>query len=212
MKRLEGTPRRATQTILLLPVLGAMAVPTIAVAASGTAASSATWTALRVLALYALTVLFINVMTGSLRPLLVKVFNPGILFRVHNTAGLVGFSMAVAHMILVITYGLWPGFRKLGPITLYIFTVTTVAILLRKYMKKRWRAVHRLNYAVFAVALVHAFQVGTDVAAVAFLEVMLYIYAALAAAGFVYRIQLEIRNRLRKRSSKGTAGVGLPGD
>jgi len=90
--------------------------------------------------------------------------------------------------------------------------VTTVAILLRKYMKKRWRAVHRLNYAVFAVALVHAFQVGTDVAAVAFLEVMLYIYAALAAAGFVYRIQLEIRNRLRKRSSKGTAGVGLPGD
>ena len=212
MKKLEGTPRRAMQTILLLPALGTLAVPALAVALSGSAALSATWTALRVLALYALTALFLNLMTGSLRPLLVKVFHPRILFRVHNAAGLAGFSMALAHMLLVAAYGLWLGFRKLGPVTLYIFTVTTVAILLRKYMRRYWRAVHRLNYAVFAVALVHAFQIGTDVSGVAFLEVVLYVYAALAAAGFVYRVQLEIRDRLRKRSSTGAAGGGLAGD
>ncbi|MBC7230628.1 MAG: hypothetical protein H5T74_09605 [Actinobacteria bacterium] len=197
---LKGKPRMAAQSMLVLAAAATLTVPPLAVALSGTGRVSFTWTTLRLLGLYAITVLFLNVITGSLRPLLAKVFKPGLLFRLHNNTGLAGFAMAVAHMVLVITYGLWPGFQKLGPVTLYAFTVTTVAILLRRYMKKWWRTVHRLNYAVFTVALVHAFQVGTDLKATAFLDVVLYIYAGLAAVGFLYRAQLEIRKRIRRKA------------
>lgn len=204
MEKLEGTPRLAARSLLVLLALGTLAAPPAAVAASGSAGVDATWTALRILGLYALTALFLNVITGSFRPLLISVFKARLLFKLHNSTGLVGFSMAVTHMVLVIAFGIWPGFRKLGPVTLYAFTATTVAILLRKYMKKWWRTVHRLNYAVFVVALVHAFQVGTDLKNGGFLTVLLYVYAALVAAGFVYRAQLEVRNRLKKRA--GAAG------
>jgi len=49
------------------------------------------------------------------------------------------------------------------------------------------------------VALIHAFQVGTDLADGGFLAVLLYIYTALAAAGFIYRTQLALRTRSRKK-------------
>lgn len=179
--------------------LGTLVIPPVVVATSGTATYSATWTALRMLALYALTVVFINIMTGSFRPLLVKAFKPKFLFRLHNTTGLVGFSMAVAHMVLVIFEGLWPGFQKLGPVTLYILTATTAAVLLRKYLKRYWRMIHRLNYVVFVVGLIHAFQVGIDLKDGGFLKGILYLYAVLVAAGFLYRLQLTIRTRLGKR-------------
>jgi len=184
---------------LIVPSLATLAVPPLVVATSGTAGYSATWTSLRILALYALTALFLNIMTGSFRPLLARVFKPRLLFRLHNTTGLVGFSMAVAHMILVIVDGLWPGFQKLGPITLYMLSATTAAALLRKYLKKSWRMVHRLNYAVFVVGLVHAFQLGIDLRDGAFLKTVLFLYAALVAAGFVYRLQLTVRTRPGKR-------------
>ena len=199
MKALQGGRRTAAQAALIVLALGALVVPPLVVATSGTASYSATWTALRILGLYALTVLFLNVITGSFRPLLVKVFKPKLLFRLHNATGVVGFSMAVAHMLLVIVEDLWPGFQKLGPITLYIFTVTTTIVLLRKYFKRSWRMIHRLNYVVFIVALVHAFQVGTDLADGGFLTVLLYVYTALAAAGFIYRTQLTIRTRSSKK-------------
>ena len=90
----RGTHRRAIRVLLALLTLGTLVIPPVVVATSGTATYSATWTALRMLALYALTVVFINIMTGSFRPLLVKAFKPKFLFRLHNTTGLVGFSMA----------------------------------------------------------------------------------------------------------------------
>lgn len=208
MITLRGRRRVTAQFALALTAAATMVVPLLAVILSGSGGISATWTALRLLGLYALTVLFLNIMTGSLRPLLAKVFKPRSLFRLHNNAGLLGFAMAVAHMILVIAYGIWPGFQKLGPVTLYIFLVTTVSILLRKYMRKWWRAIHRLNYAVFTVAMVHAFQVGTDLKATTFLDVVLFIYAGLAVAGFAYRAQLEMRGRLKKRAG-GSAETDL---
>ncbi|MBN2027219.1 MAG: hypothetical protein JW854_10725 [Actinobacteria bacterium] len=202
MRSLEGLARRSVQSLLVLLTLGTLAIPPLVVATSGTASVDATWTALRILALYALTILFLNIMTGSFRPLLIKVFKPKLLYRVHNNSGLVGFSMAVAHMVLVIEFGLWPGFEKLGPVALYVFTATTIAILLRKYMKKWWRMIHRLNYAVFVIALIHAFQVGTDVIDQTFIETILIVYAALVGLGFIYRLQLVARTRLKKRTSK----------
>ncbi|NPV59622.1 MAG: hypothetical protein HPY75_08165 [Actinobacteria bacterium] len=75
-------------------------------------------------------------------------------------------------------------------------------------MKKWWRSIHRLNYVVFAVALVHAFQVGTDLRDGGFLAILLYLYAALAAAGLIYRVQFEARARLARRAGGKARGPG----
>jgi predicted ferric reductase len=165
-------------------------------------------TAIRIFALYTLTIVFLNIMTGSFRPLLVRVFKARTMLRFHNTTGVVGFSMALTHGILVIIYGLWPGFSKLGPVALYILAVTTFTVLFRKFLKKSWRWIHRLNYVVFVVALIHAFQVGSDVAyGGTFLRVMLYVYTSLVAVGFVYRSQLAVRLYIRRKRKSKTATV-----
>lgn len=195
MKTEHGKGRKAVQVALITLALTTLAFPPLVVAASGTAGISATWTSLRIAALFALTLVFLNIMTGSLRPLLARAFNAKALFRTHNATGLAGFSLALAHGILVAVYGIWPGFTKLGPVTIYILALTTLAVLARKSLRKIWRHIHRLNYVVFAVAVIHAFQVGTDLRNGAFLKVTLFVYSALAAAGFVYRLQETIRRR-----------------
>lgn len=199
MKALEGNTRRAAQAALLSLSLGTLVIPPVAVAATGTAGYTASYIALRILALYALTLLFLNIMTGSFRPLLVKVFKGKTLLRLHNTTGVAGFCLALTHGILVIANDLWPGFSKLGPVALYILAVTTFTVLFRTFLKKSWRWIHRLNYAVFVVALIHAFQVGSDLRNGAFLKAVLVVYTSLVGTGFVYRSQLALRMYMRKR-------------
>ena len=206
MKILEGNTRKAVQAVLITLCLGTLVIPPVVVATSGTATISATYTTLRILALYAITVLFLNIMTGSFRPLLAKAFKAKALFRFHNITGVAGFCLALTHGILVIAYGLWPGFSKLGPVALYILAATTFTVLMRKFLKKSWRWIHRLNYVVFLVALIHAFQAGSDLYDGTFLKAVLFVYAALVAAGFVYRLQLLIRQSMKKRAASSKEG------
>ena len=209
MKVLEGRLRKAVQAVLVTLAAGTLVIPPVVVAASSAYDISPSFnTAIRIFALYTITIVFLNIMTGSFRPLLVKAFKAKTMLRFHNTTGLVGFSLAVVHGLLVIIYGFWPGFSKLGPVAIYILTVTTFTVLLRKYLKKSWRWIHRLNYVVFLVGLIHAFQVGNDVVyGGLFLRVMLFVYAALVAVGFVYRSQLALRLyvRRKRRSRKAAA-------
>ena len=207
MKTLEGNARRLVQAVLVILAAATLVIPPVVVATSGTSGVSASYnTAIRIFALYTLTIVFLNIMTGSFRPLLVRVFKARTMLRFHNTTGVIGLSLALTHGILVIVYGLWPGFSKLGPVALYILTATTFTVLFSKFLKKSWRWIHRLNYVVFLVGLIHAFQVGSDVAyGGTFLRVMLYAYSALVALGFVYRSQLAVRLYIRrKRKGKAT--------
>jgi predicted ferric reductase len=207
MKALQGNVRRAVQAVLICLSIATVTIPPLVVAASGTATISATWTALRIIALYALTVLFLNIMTGAFRPVLARIFKPRALYKIHNSTGVAGFTLALTHGVLVIVYGLWPGFSKLGPVALYILAATTFTILFRKFLKRSWRIIHRLNYAVFVVALIHAFQVGSELRDGAFLKTILFIYTALVAAGFVYRLQEMIRRYLKKAKNESTEPV-----
>lgn len=196
MKTLQGNARKAVQLALALPALGSLAVPLLVVSTSGFADHR---TAIRLTALYALTLVFINVVTGSFRPLLAGAFKPKTLFKVHNYTGVAGFSLALTHGILIIVYGIWPGFTKLGPVAFYLLALTTSTALGRKFLKKGWRQIHRLNYVVLAVALVHAFQVGSDLLGGGALEVIFIVYAAVASAGFIYRLQEMIRRYWKKQ-------------
>ncbi len=203
-KALQGRARRAAQAVLVLLAAGTLAVPPLIVASSGFASYR---TAIRITALYALTLVFLNVVTGSFRPLLSRVFKPRPLFRAHNITGAAGFSVALTHGILIAVYGAWPGFTKLGPVTIYILAVTTSTALARRFLKKGWRVIHRLNYAVFVVAVVHAFQVGSDLKdGGTALKAIIAAYACVAAAGLAYRLEEAARRFAKKRkAAKGAA-------
>jgi DMSO/TMAO reductase YedYZ heme-binding membrane subunit len=208
---MKGFTRRACQAATLAGALAALAVPPLVLAASGTASVSGQWTALRLLALYALTLLFFNVLTGAARPLFNLVFPPRHVYVAHNFTGLAAFILALGHGVLVIIYGLtgYKGiFVALGPAALALLAVTVSAALARKRLKRAWRWLHRLNYLLFLVALVHAWQLGFDLKYSTdkiFTQVVVLTYTLLAAAATAYRLSAVARQAAKRHGQAPSA-------
>ena len=186
------------QSAAVVLALGALAVPPVLVALSGTAAVDATWTLLRIAALEAFTLIFINIVTGAFRPFFNRVFKARTVQRAHVATGLAGFALALAHGITVLVYGI-TGYNTsavyIGPIVLVVLTVAILAALARRRMKSSWRWIHRLNYLVFASVLVHGLILGYDLVNEVLLKVLFIFYAAVVAAGLGYRIASVLKAR-----------------
>lgn len=143
-------------------------------------------------ALMAVSFIFLDIVTGSFRPLLARVFKAAPLQRAHTVFGIVGLSFAVTHLALLIPRMLdhyseanraefW-----LGPIALALVIVTLGTALMMKTFSGSWRIVHLVNYAIFAIVIVHGLLVGEDRSTVA-MRAVFFLFAAVAAAGICYR-------------------------
>ncbi len=75
-----------------------------------------------------------------------------------------------------------------GPAALVLLAIAVLAALRRRGLRHSWRWIHRLNYLVFAAVLVHGLTLGFDLRSQVPLRVVFGIYAAIAAAGLVYRL------------------------
>ncbi len=193
-----GTARLSLQLTAAILTLGALAIPPVLVAFSGTASLDATWTALRIAALEAFTLIFLNIVTGAFRPFFNRVFKAKTVQRVHVATGLAGFSLALAHGVTALVYGITgykTGVVYIGPVVLVVLTTAIITALTRRRMKSSWRWIHRLNYLVFAAVLVHGLVLGYDLANEVLLKVMFIFYAAVVAAGLVYRVNALAKNR-----------------
>lgn len=202
---MNDTGKRIYQVLILGVGLALLVVPPLVVISSGTARDSALWTSLRLLALYAFTLLFINVVIGAARPLFNRIFPPRKVFVLHNFIGLAALLLALGHGTLVLVYGL-SGYKgayvALGPTVLVLLAVTVSAALARKQLKRLWRPLHRLNYLLFVIVLVHAWFLGFD-----FkyshdknaMQVVALIYAAIAALAVIYRLYTIIEARKKRR-------------
>jgi DMSO/TMAO reductase YedYZ heme-binding membrane subunit len=173
-------------------------------------------TLLRLCALLGISFLFLQIVTGAFRPALRRVFKPRVLHKVHTAFGIAGLSFILAHFILLIPSigehwaALNHGFFVLGPIMLFVLFVTvTTALVLRRMMPNLWNQLHVLNYAIFAVAIVHALGIGTQAGLLA-TKLILAGYVLIALAGFAYRASSpEWRRRrslplVRVRSGRNT--------
>jgi len=171
--------------------LGALALPPLVIALSGTASLDATWTALRIAALEAFTLIFLNIVTGAFRPFFNRAFKARTVQRVHVATGLAGFSLALAHGITALVYGI-TGYRTgvvyIGPIVLVVLAAAIATALARRRMRSTWRWIHCLNYLVFAAVLVHGLILGYDLKGEVLLKVLFIVYAAVVASGLVYRL------------------------
>ncbi len=189
-----------------------LALPPLVVVSSGTATLSGQWTALRIVALLALTLLFVNVVTGAARPLFNSIFPPRKVYVFHNFTGLTALLLALGHGILALVYGV-SGYKgayvALGPAVLILLAVTVSAALARRRIKRLWRPLHRLNYLLFVVALTHAWLIGFDLKYGQdriYMQVMTLAYTAIAAAAAAYRLYLVIKAEEKKRAQVSSPG------
>ena len=144
-------------------------------------------------ALVAVSLIFLDIVTGGFRPMLARVFKPAPLQRAHTAFGIAGLSFAVCHLVLLLPViaehysEANPVVFLLGPVALALLLVTVTTALFMKRLKRSWRVVHLLNYVIFAAAVVHGLFVSEHGNRLVVLVVLL-LYAAIALAGLGYRI------------------------
>jgi DMSO/TMAO reductase YedYZ heme-binding membrane subunit len=157
----------------------------------------------RLSSLIAVSFIFLDMMTGSFRPLLNRVVNPYRLNRAHISFGITGLAFATAHFVLLIP-GLGDHYEEsnkvlffAGPVALTLLILTISTALAVKKMPRTWRIIHLINYIIFPLAILHGLTIGEDRSMLA-MRLLFYGFLVLAAAGLVYRTWTpEWRSRLR---------------
>lgn len=165
-------------------------------------------------ALIAISLLFLDIVTGSFRPLLNRVFRQQTLYNSHIFFGVAGLSFAVAHFILLI-----PHFSEylekynrvlilVGAVALVLLPATIVTALLPRRFSKFWRLFHLANYFIFFIAVIHALTIGENNHMLAF-NLLMYGYLAIAVGGLAYRAVSthewkQFRGRATARTKEAT--------
>lgn len=195
---MTGRSRVAWRVGLAALGLVMLVIPPLAVGLSGTVAADALWTTLRLAALEAFTLITANIVIGAFRPALNRLAKPRTMHNLHVTVGLAGFAIALAHGVMVAVFGL-AGYQTgpawLGPVVLVLLAWAILAALARRALRRSWRWIHRVNYLVFAVALVHGLILGYDLGQEVLLKICFGIYAAGVVAGLAYRIAKSVGGR-----------------
>lgn len=143
-------------------------------------------------ALIAICLLFLEILTGSFRPLLARGFRPATLNVAHIGFGLAGLSFALAHFILLLPHfgEYFSDYNRalilVGAVALVLLPLTIVTALLPRRFPGSWRLLHLLNYFIFIIALIHALAIGSDRALLAF-KLLMYGFLGVSTLGLAYR-------------------------
>ncbi len=183
----------------------ALALPLLFVLLTGVRGFSPEWLALRIAAMLAFTFLFLNIVTGALRPRLGRIYGGKNVQRVHVTCGVTGLVLALTHAGLALAYGIM-GYQGLavaiGLGVLALLAVVVFTALYRKAFGRAWRLIHRLNYLLFLALFVHAVLIGYDLDRYAVIFWLFVLYAAAAAAAQVYRAFIWREQYLKARARR----------
>jgi hypothetical protein len=123
-------------------------------------------------------------------------------FNYHLIEGGIIYSLVILHTLAFMFYNHFAGsgwnpyliyidvclicryplnyFYNLGRIAFWFLTITVFAGVFRKYnpwMKKNWRKLHVINYAVFLIVGAHGFLIGTDFRRLPFFAFAIAAYA-----------------------------------
>ncbi|OFW60306.1 MAG: hypothetical protein A2133_10105 [Actinobacteria bacterium RBG_16_64_13] len=185
-----------------LMVLGLVmiAIPPLAMALQGFAKTPASLTVLRMAALEAFTLVVADLVTGAFRPWLNRVFKARKVQRFHTVVALTGFSLAIAHGTIALIQGVSTYVQAavwLGPVVVFLLFAAILTALTRRRLRRSWRWVHRANYLLFAIVLVHSLVNGYNLQTQVFLKVIFGVYAAVFLAGFYYRLNALLKTRRR---------------
>jgi DMSO/TMAO reductase YedYZ heme-binding membrane subunit len=163
--------------------------------------------------LYAFTLVWLQVVIGSARSMLRKIF-PGVITW-HRRQGVFVLLFAILHPTLLFL-GVGPAvyfsrtyvapslvpYIWLGYVQLFLIILTASTALLRKvtWLQKRWHTIHYLNYLVFILVWIHSWFLGSDVQTTN-LKYLWWFFALTAAAGTAVRVQDVIRRKRRREQA-----------
>ncbi len=158
----------------------------------------------RLAGLIAMSLIFLEIVIGSFRPLLAKAYSPAILQRLHVTFGVAGLAFVFSHFLLLV-----PRFAEhyteahkvmfiVGPVVLVLLILTVTTALLSPRFKGSWRLVHLINYPAFILIVAHGLVIGGDRSMLA-LRLLAGGFAVVTLIGLAYRVSRpEWRAMFRK--------------
>lgn len=198
-----GDGQRYVRVGLAALGLAMLVAPPLVVGLSDTVSTDPLWASLRLAALEAFTLISANLVIGSFRPLFNRLARPRTVQRLHEVLDFSAFALALAHGSMAAVFGI-SGYRTtplwVGPAALVVLAVVILTALARRRLRDVWRWVHRLNYAVFAAVLTHGLILGYDLRSGLHLRICFAVYAAVVAAGLVYRLAGGLSRRRRTRA------------
>jgi len=201
--------RRPVEAVLVLLALGMLAVPPIVLSlTTGGWANWISWTT-RLFGLYAFTLIFMNIVTGAMAPYFYAVFGARGEYLIHASTGALGFLFALAHGLIVITQRYYRGYNAvwlIGPVALILLVLTVWVALDRVRLKRVWRFIHQVNYAIFVGIFIKAVIIGSDLkgtsGAQQALMVIFSAYVAIAALTLLARVRRYQLLAARRRKAK----------
>jgi len=170
--------------------------------------SSLVYLGMQIFGLYSLVLLFTQVLVGAFMIPLRRTFG-GWFLKWHITQGIFIYLLVLAHPALYFLFILQtsenfekaltafqPQFTEsdiplnIGRFGLTLLTIGVFAGLLRTrpFLMRYWRAFHYVNYAAFAVLLVHSYMIGQDTKSMPFALLYPLFVVGLLAAFFYRRI------------------------
>lgn len=197
--------RGPLRVVLVVAALAALAAPALIVGLSAGGFGGAKAATLRLAGLYAFTLMFFSIVTGALAPRFYILFDPRRAYRFHIACGAAGFGLAVVHGTVVLVTGYFRGYNAvwvIGPVVIALMAVTIATALDHHRLPRVWRAMHQINYALFAAIFVKALVIGQDVsaptAAARAMKAIMVLYVALAAAALLARLSERMKARARR--------------
>ena len=200
-------PRKPRNT-RYLAVVGVVAVVLVAILLSLQPPGSPLYAVVRSAALLGYLFIFVAIVSSAyLRELVVFFGRPFI--KVHHIVSVAGLVLITLHPLAVAGFlsdlgvfvpqvDSWLNFFQWGgPPGWYLLGLAVLAALLRKRLKRQWRAVHYLNYIAFLLGTVHAILIGSDVQSVA-VRVIAIVMALVVVLLFVKK-RLKVRGAAKAR-------------
>jgi predicted ferric reductase len=162
----------------------------------------------RLFALYALTLIWLQILLGALRPDLERGLGYRHLVRLHTTLGIATLGLLLGHVALfqlgatirsgqfptpnlVPNYFMpyYPSQIAFGATALYLALLGALAAALRRkpWMRNVWRKLHAVNYAVFALGAWHGLAIGSETRLQP-LPLLCYFFVATIALAVLWRL------------------------
>lgn len=178
----------------------------------------ATYFLLRFFALYAITLLFVQLLAGAFMMPLRKILGKNAL-PFHIIQGTLAYLFLLFHPILygvynIQTLGFMSGlgsllpqltmsqlYLNLGRTALILFTLSIVAGALRThpFLTRHWRKFHIINYLAFAFIILHSRNLGSDVSSAPFVFLYPLFIGGLIIAICYKRVYIIFKQKLQQR-------------
>ncbi len=165
---------------------------------------------LRLAALLAFSLIFIQITSQTFKKIWRLFFNPAKLQKFHEWSGRIAFTLALSHPILLAAAGFFPVGKvfipqifsqfayertmALGTLALYALIISVGAALMRKKIPRLWWSLHMFNYLVFYLILLHSLRLGSELQS-GVLRYIWLVYALIALIGQAYRIREGFKKR-----------------